>query len=117
MDDAIDTAVELALPHDWTRVVWTPGVRRLVTFEGEAPCLPEDAIAFPRARAAPDGTIVARPRPLPIGHRVRVTDGPLAGLVGIIENPPDARGRVSVLMDILRAQTRVSIDVVWLEDA
>jgi transcription antitermination factor NusG len=60
--------------------------------------------------------IVARPRPLPVGHRVRVTDGPLAGLVGIIENPPDARGRVSVLMDMLRRQTRVSLDVSCLEE-
>jgi transcription antitermination factor NusG len=106
----------LVLPSDWSRVVWTPGVRRLVTFEGDAPALPPDAVAFLRAQAGPDGVIVARPRPLPVGHRVRVTDGPLAGLVGIIENPPDARGRVSVLMDILRTQTRVSIDVAFLEE-
>ena len=107
----------LDLPREWARVVWTPGVRRLVTFEGDAPPVPADAIAFLRGQAGADGVIVARPRPLPVGHRVRVTDGPLAGLVGIIENPPDARGRVSVLMDILRTQTRVSIDVGWLEDA
>jgi transcription antitermination factor NusG len=107
----------LRLPVDARRVVWTPGVRKLVTFEGEAPPLPPDAVAFLRAQAGPDGLIAVRPRPLPVGHRVRVTDGPLAGLVGIIENPPDARGRVSVLMDILRTQTRVSIDVGDLEDA
>ena len=107
----------LRLPHDAKRVVWTPGVRRLVTFEGAAPPLPLDAIEFLRARGGPDGVVVARPRPLPSGHRVRVTDGPLAGLVGIIENPPDPRGRVSVLMDILRRQTRVSLDVDALEDA
>jgi len=107
----------LRLPGDAKRVVWTPGVRRLVTFEGAAHPLPDDAIEFLRARGGPDGLIVARPRPLPPGHRVRVTDGPLAGLVGIIENPPDARGRVSVLMDLLRTQTRVSLDVDDLEDA
>jgi len=107
----------LVLPDDAARVTWTPGVRRLVTFEGEAPALPSDAVAFLRAQAGPDGIIAARPRPLPTGRRVRVTDGPLAGLVGIIENPPDARGRVSVLMDILRTQTRVSIDVGSLEEA
>jgi transcriptional antiterminator RfaH len=107
----------LELPREWARVVWSPGVRRLVTFEGEAPSVPPAAIAFLRGQAGPDGVIVARPRPLPVGRRVRVTSGPLAGLVGIIENPPDARGRVGVLMDILRTQTRVSIDVGWLEDA
>ena len=107
----------LRLPDDAKRVVWAPGVRRLVAFEGAAPPLPDDAIEFLRARGGPDGVIVARPRPLPSGHRVRVTDGPLAGLVGIIENPPDARGRVQVLMEILRRQTRVSVDAAWLEDA
>jgi transcriptional antiterminator RfaH len=107
----------LDLPTEWSRVVWSPGVRRLVTFEGEAPPVPPGAISYLRSQAGPDGVIVVRPRPLPVGHRVRVTNGPLAGLVGIIENPPDARGRVSVLMDILRTQTRVSIDVGWLEDA
>jgi transcription antitermination factor NusG len=106
----------LVLPRDWNRVVWVPGVRRLVTFEGDAPAVPPDAVTYLRAQAGPDGVIVARPRPLPVGHRVRVTDGPLAGLVGSIENPPDARGRVSVLMDILRTQTRVSIDVAFLEE-
>jgi transcriptional antiterminator RfaH len=107
----------LVLPGDAARVAWTPGVRRLVTFEGEAPSLPAAAIDFLRAQAGTDGVIAVRPRPLPVGRRVRVTDGPLAGLVGIIEDPPDARGRVGVLMDILRANTRVSIDADSLEDA
>jgi transcriptional antiterminator RfaH len=107
----------LVLPSDAARVAWTPGVRRLVTFEGEAPALPPAAIDFLRAQAGTDGVIAVRPRPLPVGRRVRVTDGPLAGLVGIIEDPPDARGRVGVLMDILRAHTRVSIDADSLEDA
>ncbi len=105
------------LARESARVVWAPGVRRLVTFEGEAPSVPDSAIDFLRAQGGPSGLIVARPRPLPAGRRVRVTDGPFAGLVGIIENPPDGRGRVSVLMDILRQQTRVSIDAGWLEDA
>jgi transcriptional antiterminator RfaH len=106
----------LVLPQEAGRVLWAPGVRRLVTFAGEAPAMPDEAIAFLRAQADEAGVIAARPRPLPRGRRVRVTTGPLAGLVGIIENPPDARGRVSVLMDILRCQTPVSLDATWLED-
>jgi transcriptional antiterminator RfaH len=106
----------LTLPRDLARIVWTPGVRRLVTFEGEAPTVPDAAIEFLRGQAGDNGLIVVRPRPLPAGRRVRVVSGPLAGLVGIIENPPDARGRVSVLMDILRHQTRVSIDAGAIEE-
>ena len=107
--------VRLVLPDAWARVAWTPGVRRLVAFEGDAPPLPDDAVAFLRAQGGADGVITARPRPLPVGCRVRVTDGPLAGLAGIIENPPDGRGRLSILMDLLRRQTRVSVDVRCLE--
>jgi transcriptional antiterminator RfaH len=107
----------MVLREQGARVTWTPGVRRLVTFEGEAPAVPPAAIDFLRSKAGPDGLIVARPRPLPVGRRVRVTTGPLSGLVGIIENPPDARGRVQVLMEILRRQTRVSVAVACLEDA
>ena len=112
-----DLFARLLLPGAAARVAWTPGVRRLVTFEGEAPALPPAAIDFLRAPPGTDGVIAARPRPLPVGRRVRVTDGPLAGLIGIIEDPPDGRGRVGVLMDILRAHTRVSIDADSLEDA
>src|SRR5581483_10603764 len=106
----------LALERDGARVSWTPGVRRLVTFDGEAPIVPDAAVEFLRSQAGRDGVIVVRPRPLPPGRRVRITSGPLAGLVGIIENPPDARGRVSVLLDILRQQTRVSVEIALLED-
>jgi transcriptional antiterminator RfaH len=109
--------VHLVLARDAARITWTPGVRRLVTFEDEAPSVPGSAIDFLRAQAGPDGLIVVRPRPLPVGRRVRVTSGPLSGLVGVIEDPPDARGRVRVLMDFLRRQTRVSVDAEWLEDA
>jgi transcriptional antiterminator RfaH len=107
----------VSLEHESARVIWAPGVRRLVTFEGEAPPVPDAAIAFLQARADAFGLIDVTPRPLPVGRRVRITTGPLAGLVGLIENPPDARGRVSILMDILRQHTRVSVDVAWLEEA
>jgi transcriptional antiterminator RfaH len=107
----------LVLAAEGARVTWAPGVRRLVSFEGDPPPVPEAAIDFLRSQATPEGVIVARPRPLPVGRRVRVTTGPLAGLVGIIENPPDARGRVGVLMELLRRPMRVSVDVDALEEA
>jgi transcriptional antiterminator RfaH len=107
----------LVLAREGSSVTWTPGVRRLVSFEGEPPPVPEAAIDFLRRQAGADGVIAVRPRPLPIGRRVRVTTGPLAGLVGIIDNPPDARGRVGVLMELLRRPMRVSVDVDTLEEA
>src|SRR4051794_36307853 len=53
----------MVLREQGGRVTWTPGVRRLVTFEGEAPPVPPAAIEFLRSQVGRDGLIVARPRP------------------------------------------------------
>ena len=42
---------------------------------------------------------------------VEITSGPFAGLAGIIQEPPDARGRVTVLMDLLNRQVPVEVPV------
>lgn len=89
-------------------VVWAPGVHRLVGF-GEAPSsIDDEVIDFLRSRASNDGVV----RMFPVfreGDRVRIKQGPLAGLVGIIERPCGGRGRVRVLMELLRRQTRVEV--------
>lgn len=96
------------LARQYWDVVWAPGVHRLVGF-GETPSSIDDGlIDFLRARAG-DGGVV---RMFPVfreGDRVRIKQGPLAGLVGIIEKPCGGRGRVRVLMELLRRQTRVEV--------
>ena len=47
-----------------------------------------------------DGVIVAR-ADLTVGSQVEVSRGPFDGLMGIITRPPDAKGRVRVLMRLL----------------
>lgn len=96
------------LARQYWDVVWAPGVHRLVGF-GETPSSIDDGVIdFLRARAG-DGGVV---RMFPVfreGDRVRIKQGPLAGLVGIIEKPCGGRGRVRVLMELLRRQTRVEV--------
>ena len=98
--------VDLAAQY-WD-VLWAPGVHRLVGF-GEAPSFIDDeVIDFLRARAGQDGVV----RMFPVfreGDRVRIKQGPLAGLVGIIERPCGGKGRVRVLMELLRRQTHVEV--------
>ena len=65
---------------------------------------------FLRLRAAPDGVLTAQSN-LTVGSEVRITRGPFEGLAGIIENPPDARGRVKVLMQLLSRDVRVDLSV------
>ncbi|MBI1814342.1 MAG: hypothetical protein HYR72_05150 [Deltaproteobacteria bacterium] len=89
-------------------VVWSPGVSKFVAF-GSTPCPLEDsAVEYLRARASADGLIHAFPV-FHEGQRVRVKYGPLAGLEGVIETPVSGRGRVRILMELLRRQTRVEL--------
>ena len=100
--------LQLDLEQQFFDVVWTPGVRKFVAF-GDAPCAVDDAVVdFLRERVGDEGVLkverVFRP-----GDRVCVKYGPFEGLVGIIQSPVGARGRVRVLMELLRRQTPVEV--------
>lgn len=100
--------VQIDLEEQYFDVVWTPGVRKFIGF-GALPCPVDGAVVdFLHARIGREGVLVA----LPVfkqGDMVRIKYGPLEGLVGIIENPGCGRGRVQVLMELLRRQTRVEV--------
>jgi transcriptional antiterminator RfaH len=100
--------VRIDLEQQYFNVVWTPGVRKFVGF-GALPCPVDDAVVdFLYARGGQEGIL----RPLPSfkeGDVVRIKHGPFEGLVGIIEHPGCGQGRVRVLMELLRRQTRVDV--------
>jgi transcriptional antiterminator RfaH len=96
--------------QDFYTVLWSPGVSRFITAQGGAPARLDDAVVrFLRERADTDGVISAR-ADLEVGAQVEVTRGPFDGLIGIITRPPDAKGRVKVLMQLLNRQP-VRVDV------
>jgi transcriptional antiterminator RfaH len=100
--------VHIELEQQYFDVVWTPGVRKFVGF-GALPCPLDDTVVdFLYARVGQEGIL----RPLPAfkpGDVVRIKYGPFEGLVGIIEHPGCGQGRVRVLMELLRRQTRVDV--------
>jgi transcriptional antiterminator RfaH len=102
--------VQLRLPDDYNVVRWSPGVSYLVGFNGIPTPLDVTVVEFLQQRSAPDGISPARVS-LTVGSGVRIVSGPFEGLVGIIENPPDAKGRVKVLMQLLSRQVRVKVPV------
>lgn len=64
-------------------VLGIPGVVRLVGFNGSPVALPQDEIET--LRKGLTGRVCAQPHPyLRVGHRVRITTGPLQGLEGIL---------------------------------
>ena len=89
-------------------VLWTPGVKRIVSFNGIPAPLDESVISFLKQEGTPDGIIAAR-SDLRKGQEVQITGGPFEGLVGIIQEPPGDNGRVNILMRLLSRQVKVEV--------
>jgi transcriptional antiterminator RfaH len=97
----------LTLQH-YHCILLTPGVKRLVSFNGIPAPLDESVVALLKEGGSPDGIITAH-SDLKTGQEVHITGGPFEGLVGIIQEPPGAKGRVKILMTLLSRQVRVEV--------
>ena len=65
-------------------------------------------------KADSDG-IIAVPQQLAAGEEVRIVAGPFAGLLGVIRDPPDAKGRLKVLMQLLHRPMTVAMPTQFVE--
>lgn len=91
-----------------------PGVRRILgTPEGPSP-VDNEIIASIRSRMDRDGHVEVRSS-LPIGGRVRLREGPLVGLRGILESYINSKQRVRVLLDLLNASLDVDCSLLERE--
>lgn len=107
--------VRIALANEAHSVIWSPGVKRIVSF-GDAPIAVEDGVVdFLKERADASGVIQARSQFRP-GQKVEITGGPFNGFLGIIENPPNAQGRVKILLKLLSRQISVGLGVEFIKD-
>jgi transcriptional antiterminator RfaH len=98
----------------YNSVIWAPGVRRFVAF-GDIPAAVDPAvIEFLQTRCGEEG-IVRIVRTFHDGDVVRVTRGPLGGLVGVVQGQGTGEARVRVLMELLRRRTQVSVPMRMLE--
>ena len=88
-----------ASSSDYFQVAWCPGIRKLVGFGGEPSPIETGIVDFLREQTDGKGLIVARSN-LKVGDEIQIIDGPFKGLAGIIQQPPDSKTRVSVLMRI-----------------
>jgi transcriptional antiterminator NusG len=114
-----DRRVELELPlfqsyvfvhlslSDRLKVLQVPGVVRLVGFGGLPAPLPDDQMQA--LRAGLNGQLRAEPHPfLTAGRRVRLRDGPLMGMQGILLR---RKGKFRVVISIGLIQRALSVDV------
>jgi transcription antitermination factor NusG len=93
--------------------VWCPGIKKLVSFGGAPSAVENRVIDFMREQADPRGLIVAKSN-LKVGDEVQITNGPFKGLVGIIQEPPDTRSRVKVLMALLSRDVQVEVPAAYI---
>jgi transcriptional antiterminator NusG len=104
----------LLMPEEYECVRWLPGVKYLVGFYGAPVPLEDEIVVFLRQRSNAEGILTARLGLKP-GQEVRISSGPFEGLVGIIENPPNAGGRVKVLMELLNRRVKVEVPIQYIE--
>lgn len=104
--------VRLAL-RDRLRVLQIPGVVRLVGFNGAPVPLPQDDIEA--LRTAWGGRWSLQPHPyLTVGRRVRIKDGPLKGMEGILVRRKNS-SRVVLSISLIAQSAAVEIDMASLE--
>lgn len=102
--------VRIQLSTEYHLVIWTPGVRRVVSFGDEPIPIQDNVIQFLQRKADIRGIIPARCR-LQRREEVEISGGPFNGLMGIIEAPPDDKGRVKILLKLLNRQVSVKFGV------
>jgi transcription antitermination factor NusG len=87
------------------------GIRDLVRFGGHIPHLEESVISEFRRRQTPDGHIRVRPPSAEMrrDEPVAITGGLFAGCEGLFSRYLNAPERVSILLDLLHNQARVSV--------
>ena len=102
--------VRIQLSEEYQFVVWSPGIRRFVSFNDAPAAMDEVVVKYLMQQANAAGVIAARSN-LKVGQEVRISGGPFDGLAGIIQEPPDARGRVTVLMELLSRRIQVEVPV------
>jgi transcriptional antiterminator RfaH len=93
--------------------IWSPGVKRIVSFNGIPAPIDSDIVDFLMKQTNTEGLIPARSN-LRVGQEVRIDGGPFDGLTGIIQEPPNARGRVKILLQLLNRPTKADVPVQFI---
>lgn len=102
------------IPHEYYQVKWTKGVKRIVG-SGDIPLYLDDSIIiFLKEQVSEKGLIHPQPQ-LKNGDKIRITQGPLEGLWGIVQGGVDAKGRVKILMDILNTGAKIELPRSYVE--
>jgi transcriptional antiterminator RfaH len=90
---------------------WTPGVAHLLSGGDGAPAALDDAVVESLRERAQDGDVLVPQPAFRAGDPVAIRTGPFAGLLAVIDRPCSGAGRIQILLEVLRRQTRVDLPV------
>jgi transcription antitermination factor NusG len=106
--------VRIRIPEEYESVIWSPGVKRFVSFNDALVPIDGDIVTYLMRQANPAGVIIGRST-LKVGQEIEINGGPFDGLAGIIQEPPDARGRVRILMQLLSRRIKVEVPLEFVK--
>ena len=93
----------------------TTGVLNMVRFGMELAVVPESVIhAIRTCISAETGLIKIEPVTIKTGDKVRIFDGPLAGINGVVEET-NSKNRALILMELLGGPTKVQVEAISLQ--
>lgn len=95
-------------PAERMRILATPGVVKLVTFQGQPAAIPDAEIDSLRHLCANEARVEPHPY-LKIGRRVRINHGPFAGTEGILLRRK-GRFRFVLSLDLIARSVAMEID-------
>ncbi len=95
-------------PAERMRILATPGVVKLVSFQGQPAAIPEAEIDNLRLLCAKDARMEPHPY-LKAGRRVRITHGPFAGMEGILQRRK-GRFRFILSLDLIARSVAIEMD-------
>jgi transcription antitermination factor NusG len=90
-------------------VLQVPGVVQLVSFQGRPTPLPDAEIEMLQRQLSQSGRLQPHPF-LTVGRRVRVTNGPMAGMEGILARKKD-KFRVVLSIELIQRSVAVEVDL------
>jgi transcriptional antiterminator RfaH len=99
-----------------SQVRWIPGLRRIVAFDDRPTPLADEVIDVMRRKL--EGISAAGGLPsyaFQPGDTVRITQGPLQGMLAVFEKPTTPTERVQILLAFLGQASRMQIPVTDLE--
>lgn len=96
--------------HTWVEILKTDGVVHLLSMNRIPQPVPEKQVLDLKALTGMDQVIDLHPY-LKVGDRVRVVNGPLAGVEGFLVREKPSQNRLVVSIDLLMQSVSVELDI------